>query len=101
MCILFNWSKLNVLKHFLILNFSEGEETPAVEDPADKEMTLDEWKAQQSNTRTKAAFNIRKPNEGADSSQWKKMTMLKKKPQNDSDEEEESDEDDEASNKTV
>ncbi|XP_046884297.1 plasminogen activator inhibitor 1 RNA-binding protein-like isoform X1 [Hypomesus transpacificus] len=66
----------------------EGEENP----PADsenkeneaeevkegpKEMTLDEWKAMQDKERAKVEFNIRKPNEGADS-QWKKGYVLHK-----------------------
>ena len=42
-----------------------------------KEMTLDEWKAMQDKERTKVEFNIRKPNEGADS-QWKKGYVLHK-----------------------
>lgn len=41
------------------------------------EMTLDEWKAMQDKERTKVEFNIRKPNEGADS-QWKKGYVLHK-----------------------
>nr|XP_020483230.1 plasminogen activator inhibitor 1 RNA-binding protein-like [Labrus bergylta] len=40
-------------------------------------MTLDEWKAMQDKERTKVEFNIRKPNEGADS-QWKKGYVLHK-----------------------
>ncbi|MEQ2217565.1 hypothetical protein XENOCAPTIV_014855 [Xenoophorus captivus] len=42
-----------------------------------REMTLDEWKAMQDKERTKVEFNIRKPNEGADS-QWKKGYVLHK-----------------------
>nr|ACI33496.1 Plasminogen activator inhibitor 1 RNA-binding protein [Salmo salar] len=42
-----------------------------------KEMTLDEWKAQQDKEKTKVEFNIRKANEGADS-QWKKGYVLHK-----------------------
>lgn len=41
-------------------------------------MTLDEWKAMQDKERAKAEFNIRKPNEGCDSSQWKKGFVLRK-----------------------
>ncbi|XP_026168415.1 plasminogen activator inhibitor 1 RNA-binding protein isoform X2 [Mastacembelus armatus] len=67
----------------------EGEEnTPAgsenkeneveeVKNEGPKEMTLDEWKAMQDKERTKVEFNIRKPNEGADS-QWKKGYVLHK-----------------------
>ncbi|XP_034743356.1 plasminogen activator inhibitor 1 RNA-binding protein isoform X1 [Etheostoma cragini] len=50
-------------------------EQPKNEGP--KEMTLDEWKAMQDKERTKVEFNIRKPNEGADS-QWKKGYVLHK-----------------------
>jgi plasminogen activator inhibitor 1 RNA-binding protein len=53
-------------------------------------MTLDEWKAQQK--KTKSDFNLRRPGEGCDDSQWKKMYVLKKKPvaeEGDSDEEDE------------
>ncbi|XP_037538079.1 plasminogen activator inhibitor 1 RNA-binding protein isoform X3 [Nematolebias whitei] len=68
---------------------TEGEEnTPAssenkeneveeVKNEGPKEMTLDEWKAMQDKERTKVEFNIRKPNEGADS-QWKKGYVLHK-----------------------
>jgi len=56
-------------------------------------MTLDEWKAQQK--RVKQAFNIRRPGEGCDDSQWKKTYVLKKKTPEE--EEEESDEEDEVS----
>ncbi|XP_062308558.1 SERPINE1 mRNA-binding protein 1-like isoform X2 [Osmerus eperlanus] len=67
----------------------EGEERP----PADtenkeneveevkeeaKEMTLDEWKAVQDKERAKVEFNIRKANEGAADSQWKKGYVLHK-----------------------
>ncbi|CAN9503130.1 unnamed protein product [Ophioblennius macclurei] len=67
----------------------EGEETaPAgsenkeneveeVKNEGPREMTLDEWKAMQDKERTKVEFNIRKPNEGADS-QWKKGYVLHK-----------------------
>ncbi len=48
-----------------------------VKNEGPKEMTLDEWKAMQDKERTKVEFNIRKPNEGADS-QWKKGYVLHK-----------------------
>ena len=57
---------------------------PVEEEP--KELTLDEWKAQQGE-RKKPEFNIRKPGEGEDNSQWKKTFVLEKK-----EEEEEEDE---------
>jgi len=48
-----------------------------VKEEGPKEMTLDEWKAMQDKERAKVEFNIRKPNEGADS-QWKKGYVLHK-----------------------
>ncbi|XP_064848287.1 SERPINE1 mRNA-binding protein 1-like isoform X1 [Oncorhynchus masou masou] len=50
-------------------------EEPKEEGP--KEMTLDEWKAMQDKERAKVEFNIRKPNEGADS-KWNKGYVLHK-----------------------
>ncbi|KAL0966801.1 hypothetical protein UPYG_G00300300 [Umbra pygmaea] len=50
-------------------------EEPREEGP--KEMTLDEWKAMQDKERAKVEFNIRKPNEGADS-KWNKGYVLHK-----------------------
>ena len=52
-------------------------EVEEVKTEGPKEMTLDEWKAMQDKERTKVEFNIRKPNEGADS-QWKKGYVLHK-----------------------
>nr|XP_043899310.1 plasminogen activator inhibitor 1 RNA-binding protein isoform X4 [Solea senegalensis] len=52
-------------------------EVEEVKTEGPKEMTLDEWKAMQDKARTKVEFNIRKPNEGADS-QWKKGYVLHK-----------------------
>ncbi|CAG5897011.1 SERPINE1 mRNA-binding protein 1 [Menidia menidia] len=52
-------------------------EVDEVKTEGPKEMTLDEWKAMQDKERTKVEFNIRKPNEGADS-QWKKGYVLHK-----------------------
>ena len=68
---------------------AEGEAAPAA--PADeepKEYTLDEWKAKQGE-RKKPEFNIRKPGEGEDNSQWKKTFVLEKKKIEDEEEEEE------------
>ena len=72
----------------------EGQD-PATEAKHDgpEEMTLDEWKAQQK--RMKQEFNIRRPGEGCDDSQWKKTYVLKKKTPEE--EEEESDEEEEVS----
>ncbi|XP_016088008.1 plasminogen activator inhibitor 1 RNA-binding protein-like isoform X2 [Sinocyclocheilus grahami] len=50
-------------------------EVEEVKEDGAKEMTLDEWKAQQSKERAKVEFNIRKANEGAD---WKKGYVLHK-----------------------
>lgn len=52
----------------------ENEVEEAKEEGA-KEMTLDEWKAQQDKERAKVDFNIRKANEGTD---WKKGFLLHK-----------------------
>lgn len=52
-------------------------EVEEVKEESPKEMTLDEWKAQQDKDRAKVEFNIRKANEGADS-QWKKGYVLHK-----------------------
>uniref|UniRef100_A0A8C2JVS8 SERPINE1 mRNA binding protein 1a n=1 Tax=Cyprinus carpio TaxID=7962 RepID=A0A8C2JVS8_CYPCA len=56
---------------------SENKENEAeeVKDEGAKEMTLDEWKAQQNKERAKVEFNIRKANEGTD---WKKGYVLHK-----------------------
>ncbi|KAL9894889.1 LOW QUALITY PROTEIN: SERPINE1 mRNA-binding protein 1-like [Glossina fuscipes fuscipes] len=53
-----------------------------------KELTLDEWKAQQQQ-RAKPQFNIHKAGEGEDTSPWKKMIVLNnnKKKENESEEE--------------
>ncbi|XP_052415624.1 plasminogen activator inhibitor 1 RNA-binding protein isoform X1 [Carassius gibelio] len=50
-------------------------EVEEVKEEGAKEMTLDEWKAQQNKERAKVEFNIRKANEGAD---WKKGYVLHK-----------------------
>ncbi|XP_061181771.1 SERPINE1 mRNA-binding protein 1-like isoform X2 [Saccostrea echinata] len=77
---------------------TESTEQPVEEGP--KQMTLDEWKAQQEKNRLKNQFNIRKPGEGDTStSQWKKGTAYRKKLEEEneeSDEEEEYEEDEEA-----
>jgi len=52
-------------------------EVEEVKEEGPKEMTLDEWKAMQDKERTKVEFNLRKPNEGADS-QWGKGYVLHK-----------------------
>jgi len=50
-------------------------------------LTLDEWRALRGE-RKKPEFNIRKPGEGEDNSQWKKTFVLDKKKPEDEDEEE-------------
>lgn len=50
-------------------------EAEEVKEEGPKEMTLDEWKAQQDKDRAKVEFNIRKANEGTD---WKKGYVLHK-----------------------
>merc|ERR1712071_368645 len=65
----------------------EGEEAaPAVEEEP-QELTLDEWRALRGE-RKRPEFNIRKPGEGEDNSQWKKTFVLDKKKDEDEDEEE-------------
>ncbi|KAL7739668.1 hypothetical protein ACLKA6_012223 [Drosophila palustris] len=65
----------------------QSEQQPPAEEET-KELTLDEWKAQQQQ-RIKPKFNIRKAGEGEDTSQWKKMIVLtsNKKKENESEEE--------------
>ena len=59
----------------------------AEEDQEPKELTLDEYRALRGE-RKKPEFNIRKPGEGEDNSQWKKTFVLDKKPIEDDQEEE-------------
>lgn len=56
----------------------ESGEKPPLDDAA-KQMTLDEWKREQEKNRAVPQFNIRKPGEGEDNTQWKKTYVLKKK----------------------
>merc|ERR1712127_107203 len=67
----------------------EGEEAAPVapEEQEPQELTLDEWRALRGE-RKKPEFNIRKPGEGEDNSQWKKTFVLDKKKDEDEDEEE-------------
>lgn len=59
---------------FLLFSHRENE-AEEVKEEGPKEMTLDEWKAQQDKERAKVEFNIRKANEGAD---WNKGYVLHK-----------------------
>ena len=66
-----------------------AEDKPKEEEP--KQMTLDEWKAQQSKS-SAPKFNLRKAGEGADiDSKWKKAAIYKKEKE---DGEEDEDDDD-------
>ena len=58
-----------------------------MEEQGPQELTLDEWRAIRGE-RKKPEFNIRKPGEGEDNSQWKKTFVLDKKKDDDEDEEE-------------
>lgn len=85
-------------------NQDPNESTESTEQPteeAPKQMTLDEWKAQQEKSRPRNQFNIRKPGEGdTATSQWKKGTAYRKKLEEEneeSDDDEEYEEDEEAS----
>ncbi|XP_037526578.1 plasminogen activator inhibitor 1 RNA-binding protein isoform X1 [Rhipicephalus sanguineus] len=72
-----------------------GEEGAASENAAEdtKEMTLDEYKREQEQKRSRASFNIRKPGEGGEEkAEWKKMYVLKKKITDEDGEEEEEEE---------
>lgn len=67
-----------ILIFYLISESTESTEQPTEEAP--KQMTLDEWKAQQEKSRPRNQFNIRKPGEGdTATSQWKKGTAYRKK----------------------
>jgi len=65
------------------------------EDAIVKQMTLDEWKAQEKKNRVKQEFNIRKPNEGVDETQWKKTYVLKKARESENEDDEEEEDEDE------
>jgi len=57
-----------------------AEPAPEVETEKEpEEMTLDEWKALQSQTKPAAEFNLRRAGEGVDNAQWGGMVALKKK----------------------
>lgn len=59
-----------------------------------REMTLDEWKREQEAKRAVPKYNLRKPGEGEDGNQWKKLYMLKKKAKDDEEDEEEDEDED-------
>jgi len=70
---------------------TEGEEAKTEEEQA-REMTLDEYKAQQKAAKVNRAFNVRKAGEGENQAQWKKTYVLQKKEVEADDEDEEDDE---------
>jgi plasminogen activator inhibitor 1 RNA-binding protein len=70
-------------------NQNDAPNGPTEEQP--KLMTLDEWKALQQ-PRQKPVFNIRKPGEGEDPSQWQKMMLIKKEKEEEEEEEEDEEE---------
>ena len=64
-------------------------------------MTLDEWKALQTQSKPKAEFNIRQAGEGEDGSRWTKGREYHKKHEEESDEEEESDDEEETVSREI
>jgi len=70
-------------------NQNDAANGPTEDQP--KLMTLDEWKALQQ-PRQKPVFNIRKPGEGEDPSQWTKMMLIKKEKEAEGEEEEDEEE---------
>ena len=74
--------ELNVLISRNFLKAAEEEEA--------KTMTLDEWKAQQTASRDKPTFNVRKAGEGSDiDPKWKKTYAYKKEKETHEDDDEE------------
>ncbi|GFX63301.1 HABP4_PAI-RBP1 domain-containing protein [Trichonephila clavipes] len=73
-------------------NLPVSEERP---EQSVREMTLDEWKREQEAKRFVPKYNLRKPGEGEDKNQWKKLYVLKKKVRDEEEEEEEDDDTDE------
>ncbi|XP_077561422.1 uncharacterized protein LOC144177722 isoform X2 [Haemaphysalis longicornis] len=73
----------------------EGSAETASEDA--KEMTLDEYKREQEQKRSRASFNIRKPGEGGEEkAEWKRMFVLKKKVSDEDGEDAEDDDEDDS-----
>lgn len=69
------------------------EENAELIEEGPKEMTLDEWKREQESKRSVPKFNLRKPGEGEDTTQWKKLYVLKKKAKEEDDDDEDEDDD--------
>lgn len=60
-------------------------------------MTLDEYKREQEQKRSRASFNIRKPGEGGEEkAEWKRMFVLKKKVSDEDGEDAEDDDEDDS-----
>ena len=57
---------------------SEGGEESAANEENAKQMTLDEYKAEQEKLKTKAHFKLRKPSEGEDSKKWAKAVPIQR-----------------------
>jgi plasminogen activator inhibitor 1 RNA-binding protein len=74
-------------------NESGGEAGTKEEEP--REMTLDEYKAMQQQSRVKPEFKVRKAGEGVNDEQWKKTYVLKKKEVSEDEVEESDDEEEE------
>jgi len=71
-------------------NAAETDESKAVPEP--KEMTLDEYRREQEKSRSVPKFNLRKPGEGEDGSQWKKTFIMNKNEGNANEEKHDDDE---------
>lgn len=67
---------------------TEGETAPADSETPKEELTLDEWKARKA-PKVAPSYNLRKPGEGEDLTQWKKMYALRKKKEEEDDDDEE------------
>lgn len=67
------------------------ERAPPTEDEP-RELTLDEYKALRKTQRTTPHYNLRKPGEGEDLSQWKNLVKLEKKKEATADDEDSDDE---------
>lgn len=80
---------------YFIISSEVPEQQQPPEEPQPQEMTLDEWKALQTQHKPKAEFNIRQPGEGEDGSKWSKGREYHKKHEDEEEEEEESEEEEE------
>lgn len=62
----------------VVLSSVEGGEESAAGDDSVKQMTLDEYKAEQQKLRMRAEFKLRKPSEGEDSHKWEKTVPFQR-----------------------